>query len=333
MKKIKKILLLSLAILTIICFTSCSDKKSDSNLKEVSVVLDWYPNAVHSFIYDAIEKGYYEQEGLKVNIIFPSNANDAITLPAANKATLGVYYSHDVIQAVANQNIPVKSVGTIVQSPLNIVLSLKEKNISSPKDFVGKTIGYAGTQLSEEMIKSMMLSQNLDPNSVKLIDVGFELMTSMVENKVDATIGCFINHEVPQMEEEGFELNYFLVDSYGMPSYPELVFLTSDQTIENDKDTLIKFLKASKKGFEDMKNAPEETLDILLKNQNEENFALSKTVEQKSMDYLIKVMENEKASFLYQNKEDFSKSIDWAYNQGIINKKISADDIVVDLLD
>ena len=34
-------------------------------------MLDWYPNAVHSFIYAAIEKGYFKEEGVKVNIKFP----------------------------------------------------------------------------------------------------------------------------------------------------------------------------------------------------------------------------------------------------------------------
>ena len=77
-----------------------ADDKSAKDLKEVNVVLDWYPNALHTFIYTAIEKGYYEEEGLKVNIQFPSNANDALSLVAAGKAEIGLYYQHDIIQAV-----------------------------------------------------------------------------------------------------------------------------------------------------------------------------------------------------------------------------------------
>ena len=78
-------------------------------LTELNVVLDWYPNAVHAFIYDAIEKGYYEDEGLKVNIQFPSNANDALSLVAAGRAEIGVYYMQDIITTRTNQNVPVKS--------------------------------------------------------------------------------------------------------------------------------------------------------------------------------------------------------------------------------
>ncbi|MBO5489787.1 MAG: ABC transporter substrate-binding protein, partial [Eubacterium sp.] len=91
-------------------------------LKELDVVLDWYPNALHAFLYVAMEKGYYAEEGLKVNIQFPSNANDAISLVAAGQAEIGLYYQQDVIQARAEQNVPVKSIGAVVQGPLNIVL-------------------------------------------------------------------------------------------------------------------------------------------------------------------------------------------------------------------
>ena len=59
---------------------------SNGDLEDFSIVLDWYPNAVHSFIYTAIEKGYYAEEGLNVHVQFPANTNDAITMTAAGQA-------------------------------------------------------------------------------------------------------------------------------------------------------------------------------------------------------------------------------------------------------
>ena len=115
--------------------------------------------------------------------------------------------------------MPIKSIGAVVQGPLNIVLSLKDKNITSPKDLEGKTVGYAGTELSEALIRSIMKNSGADPDSVKLVDVGFDLMSSMTTGNVDATIGCLVNHEVPQLEKEGFEVNYFFPDDFGVPKY------------------------------------------------------------------------------------------------------------------
>ena len=304
--------------------------KSDS-LKELDVVLDWYPNALHSFLYVAMEKGYYAEEGLKVNIRFPSNANDAISLVAAGQADIGLYYQQDVIQARAEQNVPVKSIGAVVQGPLNIVLSLKDKNITSAKDLVGKTIGYAGTELSEALIRSIMQYVGADYSDVTMVDVGFDLMSSMTTGNVDATIGCLVNHEVPQMEEEGFEVNWFALDSYGVPTYYEGVFLANDDAIANDSETLSAFLRASAKGFADMKADPEGALKTLLANQNEENFPLSETVERKSMSVLLPMMETDSAAFLSQSDACWQENIDWMLQQGLIAKAPALDDVRVNL--
>lgn len=307
-----------------------SDDNADG-LKEVDVVLDWYPNALHAFLYVAIEKGYYEEEGLKVNIRFPSNANDAISMVAAGKADIGLYYQQDVIQARANQSVPVKSIGAVVQGPLNIVLSLKDQNINSPEDLVGKTVGYAGTELSEAIVRSIMDNVGADYSDVTMVDVGFDLMSSMTTGNVNATIGCLVNHEVPQMEEEGFEVSWFDLDDYGVPTYYEGIFLASDDAIENASDTLKAFLRASAKGFADMKADPEAALATLLANQNEENFPLSETVERKSMETLLPMMETAEASFLSQSDECWQENIDWMSAQGLIDSKPALDDVRVNL--
>ena len=181
------------------------DGGAEDNLHHLTVVLDWYPNALHAFLYEAQEKGYFAEQGLDVDIQSPAGVNDAMSMVAAGKADIGLYYQQDVIQARSEQNVPIKSIGAVVQGPLNIVLSLKDKNITSPKDLEGKTVGYAGTELSEALIRSIMKNSGADPDSVKLVDVGFDLMSSMTTGNVDATIGCLVNHEVPQLEKEGFE--------------------------------------------------------------------------------------------------------------------------------
>ena len=140
-KRILAMFLIGVMVFMVACSTQPSQQteqqgeqqtaeQSNSDLEEFDIVLDWYPNAIHSFIYVAMEKGYYEEEGLHVNVRFPANTNDALSLTAAGRADMGIYYLHDAIMTVANENVPVKSVGALVQSPLNIILSLKEKNIS-----------------------------------------------------------------------------------------------------------------------------------------------------------------------------------------------------------
>ncbi|MGV2503215.1 ABC transporter substrate-binding protein, partial [Priestia megaterium] len=74
-----------------------------------------------------------------------------LNLAAAGKVTLGLYYQPDVAMARANEDVPVKSVGAIVRSPLNRVVALKDSGITRPKDLEGKEVGYSGTTLSESV--------------------------------------------------------------------------------------------------------------------------------------------------------------------------------------
>ena len=293
-----------------------ADTQTDNkDLREVNVVLDWYPNAIHTFLYTAIERGYFAEEGLDVKIHFPANDNDALALVAAGKAEIGMYYQQDVIQAVANQGTGIKSIGAIVQSPLNVILSLKDKNITKPEDLVGKTIGYGGTVLSEALVKCMMENVGADASDVNMINVGFELMSSMTTGNVDATIGCLVNHEVPQLEEEGFDVNYFSVSGYGIPNYYEEVFLTNDDLLENEPEVVAGFLRAAKKGFDDFKADPDGCLAILMNNQQ-------------SCATLIPLMETEDAAFLTQTDECWQENIDWMLENQLIDKAVNVSDVM-----
>ena len=321
MKKILTILIMVTLLL------SCNSKKED-NLKEVSIILDWYPNAVHSFLYTAIEKGYFKDEGIKLNIIYPSSPSDSLTLPAAKKADIGISYLNSVIMARANENVPIKSFGAILQRSVNTVISLKEKNITSPKDFQNKIAGTSGGVLSEAYLKSMMISENLDPNSLKITDVGFELLTSMITNQVDFTIGNMINHEVPVIKEKGIEINYFLIDNFGIPQAYELVLVANDELLSQNKDTYIKVLKAMQKGFEDVKNNPSESLNLLLSKQAVDQFPLSETVEKESLEILLPIMETPQNRFLTQTKNVWENNVNWLYENGIIQKKLPAENFI-----
>ena len=304
---------------------------SSEGLREVNVVLDWYPNAIHAFLYTAIEKGYFKEEGLDVQIRFPSNASDALSLVAAGKAEIGMYYQHDVIQAIANQKTPVKAIGAIVQSPLCVILSLKDKNITGPEDLAGKTIGYGGTALSEAFIKCMIENVGADSSDVNMVDVGFDLMSSMTTGNVDATIGCLVNHEVPQMEEEGFDVNYFMVNGYGIPNYYDEVFLTNNDILENEPEVAEGFILACKKGFADFQADPDGCLAILMENQNEENFPLSQSVEEQSCATLLPLMETDDAAFLSMTDDCWQQNIDWMLANGLIDQSVAVSDVMVNL--
>lgn len=308
--------------------TESAEGKENGELEDFDIVLDWYPNAVHSFIYVAMEKGYYAEEGLNVNVRFPANTNDAITLTAAGQADAGLYYQTNTISTIANQDVPVKVIGTVVQHPLNIVMSMKESGINSAADLKGKVIGYPGTPDNEMYVKAMMENCGLTYEDVTMQDVGFDLNTALITGNVDAVIGGYINHEYPTLIQEGYDVTYFDITAEGIPDYEELVLVTGEKQLEEESGKLAAFIRASKKGFEDVKNDPEGALEILLKNQDEANYPLDPEIEKASMDILLPLMYSDTQDFLDMDEQSWADTIKWLSEQGQLNKEITADDIL-----
>ena len=275
-----------------------------------------------------MEKGYYEDEGLNVNVQFPSNTNDAISLTAAGQADAGLYYQTNTVSTAANQNIPIKVIGTVVQHPLNIVMSMGERGIKGAKDLKGKIVGYPGTPGNEVFIKAMMEHNGLKYEDVTMQDVGFDLNTALITGNVDAVIGAYINHEYPTLIQEGYDVTYFDITDEGIPDYEELVLVTGEKQIEEESDKLEAFIRASKKGFEDMKKDPQAALDTLLKYQDEGNYPLNPEIEKASMEILLPLMESDEQAFLTVNEQSWTDTIDWLDEQGLLENEISASDIL-----
>ena len=304
--------------------------KSTDETNKVSIMLDWYPNAVHSYLYVAEEKGYFEEEGIDVEFQFPANPTDPLTLAASRKITMGLYYQPDVIMAKANEDIPVKAVAAIVREPLNHVVYRSDDPIKSPKELEGKQVGYPGIPINEALVKTVVEHDGGDYEQVEMINVEFELGSSLISEQVDAVSGMFVNHEVPLLRSEGYDVDFINPVDYGVPSYYEVVAVTSDETWEEEQESIEAFWRAARKGYDFMVENEEEALQILLDNQDEANFPLDKEVETESLNILLPKMESEEG-FGTQEKASWEETANWLKEYGLIEEVPNIDDIFVNI--
>lgn len=331
--KLRKLSIFLLFIMLVsLVFSGCSsasnnkeDKGATKELKEVNVLLDWYPNAVHSFLYAAEEQGYFKEAGLKVNLITPAGTDDGIKLVAAGKADLAISYPKQIILA-RGENIPVKSVGAIVRSSLNQLMVRKDSGVKTLKNLEGKKVGYASFDIDKETVKAMVAQAGGDPSKVEFVDVGYDLMPGIETKQVDAIIGGYINHEKILLEKKGIELETFAPSDFGVPNNYELAFVASDDAIKNNNDTIQAFLGAAKKGFEYTQKNPDKALDLILKAQNE-SFPLDEETEKKSLEILLPLMENESGKFLSQDKENWNNNIKWLKDKNLLQADVDSKDV------
>jgi putative hydroxymethylpyrimidine transport system substrate-binding protein len=331
--KFKKVSLLAMLLMFSLVLSACAGNDAENQqqqganeeLTEVDVLLDWYPNAVHSFLYAAEDQGYFKEAGLKVNFITPAGTEDGIKLVAANKADLAISYPKQIILA-RGEDIPVKSVGAIVRSLLNQLMVRQDAGVKTLKDLEGKKIGYPSFAIDKETVKAMVKEAGGDPEKVEFVDVGYELMASIETKRVDGIIGGYINHEKILLEKAGIKLETFNPADFGVPNNYELAFIASGDAIKNNNDTIKAFLEAAQKGFEYTKNNPDKALDLVLKVQNE-NFPLDPEIEKKSLEILLPLMEDENGKFLSQDQENWSQNVQWLDEKNILPGKVNSQEL------
>lgn len=293
---------------------------------ELTVALDWYPNAVHSFLYAAQEQGYFKEENLKVNLQMPSDSNDPLKMAAAGKVDLAISYQTQVVQA-RSEGIPVVSVGALVRHPLNVIMTRQDSGIDSPQKLAGKNVGYPSVPLDESVVRNVVKQAGGDDSGISFTDIGFDIVPALTGKKVDAVVGGYKNHEQLILEKNGIPVHAFAPTDFGVPDYYELVMTTSDDTFGKKQQAIEAFMRAAAKGQQYVKDNKEKALDLLLSKQANE-FPLEKDIETKSLDILIPLMDAGDKTFGSQTTESWQTLIDWMKKENLITQDVKAEEIM-----
>ena len=211
-------------------------------------MLDWFPNPDHVPLYAAQQEGYFTQEGVRVTLQVPANTDDPLKLAAAGRVDVAVNYEPNVILARA-QGLPVRSIGVLIGQPLTTIMFLKSSGIRSPKDLVGRHVGFAVTGFSDAMVDQVMRSAGASTTGVKMVNVGFDLVPALLSHKVDAVVGAYRNYERVQIELQGQPVAMFEPERYGVPTFYELVLITSDTALVRHREALQRFVRAVGRGI------------------------------------------------------------------------------------
>lgn len=249
-------------LLAILLLPAASAQAAD----KLTVLLDWFVNPDHAPLYVALEKGFFKERGLEVELIAPSNPNDPPKLVAAGKADIAVSYQHQH-QMQVDQGLPLVRIATLIATPLNSLVVLEDGPIKKLADLKGKTIGYSVGGFETALLKVMLEREGLKLDDVKLVNVNFSLSPSLFTGQTDGVIGAFRNFELNQMAIEKRPGRAFLVEEFGVPSYDELILVANTKTVNDPK--LRRFVDALEQGVQYLINHPEESWQLFVSHGRE----------------------------------------------------------------
>ena len=155
------------ALLTTVCLAACGEKSepvspSAAHTQTLSLMLDWFPNADHVGLYQAIAEGDFAKVGLHVNVQTPSDPALPLKLVEAGKVDLAISYEPELYLA-RDQNLPLVSIAAIVQEPLTSIISVGKHKITQVAQLRGKTVGDAGIAYQHAYLDTILRHAGVPP--------------------------------------------------------------------------------------------------------------------------------------------------------------------------
>jgi putative hydroxymethylpyrimidine transport system substrate-binding protein len=223
--------------------------------KLFKVMLDWFPNADHAPLYAAIAHGDFSAAGLDVQPVVPSATAEPLKLLATGKVDVAISYEPQLLLA-RDQGYKLVSIGALVQRPLTSIIALPGHGVRTVADLAGKRVGTAGIGYQRVELQAALRYAHVNPATVQEVNVGFNLVSTMLSGKVAATLGGYWNYEGIQLEQLHKHPIVIPIDRAGVPSYDELVLVVRESEARHDGEDLRAFMQALTRGEREVRSDP-----------------------------------------------------------------------------
>ena len=241
--------------------------------EELTVLLDWFVNPDHAPLIIAKERGYFSDADLEVNLIAPADPSAPPKLVAAGQAPLAISYQPQLHVQVA-EGLPLTRIATIVATPLNSLVVLKDGPIKSIADLKGRKVGFSVGGFEDALLTAMLAKHGLSLSDIELVNVNFSLSPSIISGQVDAAIGAFRNFELNQMDIVNAPGTAFYPEEEGVPAYDELIVVANTKTLDDAR--LPRFVDALERAVQYMVNHPNKSWELFIKAYPDLNDELNK---------------------------------------------------------
>jgi len=246
--------------------TGCGEKDEPAGrgaAEPFRLELDFYVNPDHVGVFEALERGYFEEAGLEVSAEVPSDPSAPIRQVAAGRADLAISYEPEVLLA-RDQGLPVKAVGALVPRPLTSMIWLRESAVREVGDLAGKTVATAGIPYQSAFLEQILAGADLSADDVEEVNVGFNLLPAVLSGSADAMLGGFLNVEGVDLAERGRDPVVRPVDTLGVPTYDELVLVANTDELADDPEPVRLFIAALERGTRDAVRDPAGATETIL---------------------------------------------------------------------
>jgi NitT/TauT family transport system substrate-binding protein len=264
MKKNTLIFLLFLILLIAACSNAekvadtAEVAKTDEPLTYVRLPMGYIPNVQFAPYYVAVEKGFYQDQGLDVELDY-NFETDGVSLVGADELKFAVVSGEQVLLARA-QDLPIVYVmAWWNEYPVGIT-AMMEKNIVKPVDLKGKKIGIPGLfGASYVGLRALLNEAGLKEEDIILDSIGYNQVEALASGQEDAVV-IYVSNEPIQLEAMGYDVSVMPVADYVHLASNGII--TNEKTIQENPELIRRLVQATLKGIDYTIRNPEEAFEI-----------------------------------------------------------------------
>ncbi len=243
-------------------------------LKKVKLQLQWVTQAQFAGYFAAVEKGFYKDFGLDVQIV--EGGVDIVPQTALAKGDVDFAIAW-VPKALASreQGAGITNISQVFQRSGTLQVSWKDSNITKSADLKGKKVGNWGFGNEFELFAGMTKA-SLDPaKDVQLVQQQFD-MNALLKKEIDAAQAMTYNEYAQVLEAKNpatgklyqpSDFNVIDWNKEGTAMLQDAIWANTDK-LDKDaayKDTATKFVAGSLQGWAYCRDNAKECADIIVK--------------------------------------------------------------------
>ena len=236
--------------------------QGDSDVMQMDFLLNWTISGDHAPYYVALDKGWYDEVGLDVNIILGQGSGFTVQSVDTGRAHMGIA---DAPVAVAGraEGAAVTIVGIIFDKHPNSMFFWSDSGITEPQDLVGLTVAVPASDGHRVMWPAFAQLIGVDPDSVEFVNIApAAKVAALSARRADVVFELYTGKPFMEKAIPAAELGNLLWADYGFDLYAHS-YIASDEVIANNPEMIRRFLDASYRAWEYTLENPEEAIAIL----------------------------------------------------------------------
>jgi len=232
--------------------------------EKISLMLNWYLYSEHAPFFLGRERGFYEAEGIDLDIQEGRGSGPTIQAIAAKTVPFG-YADVGTMIKVASKGAPVKAVGVALQKSPMAVMGLSEKNIRKPEDIKGKTVAVTPGDAMSQIWPLFLKKTGLKESDFKTVAGDAQTkLNAVINGQADLLLGYLMDQNIKVQDATKKPVTVIPFADYGVNMIVSGV-ITHNDIVKDNPDLVRRFMRASTRAFEEAEKNPDAAVDAMLK--------------------------------------------------------------------